>query len=319
MVSLLLEVGLKDDSATQSLDDVEESKWMDKGWTELHVATTFDQTGEIKRLVKIGKHETLDCKDKDDRSLLFLTPSKGFESCVKVLARAGANVDAKRNDGCTILYRVAAKGDSRMVKVLVELGGGPSIVADQRNRSAIDVARDEGREIVEILEQREEVLHALRRGDIMLLESLLEKDSSVEFIDQRTSLYMAVVGSYNDTVKVGPKVSFVNSQDRYIKTGATRNSDFSSNTIISMKLIGFGNYRVWVAAMKLAINTRNKTGFIDVFQPIMSSLLSRENLPDVKDAFGIIFREESHRGIASSSSGSVSKPRVSNFVAKSIN
>ncbi|GKF55947.1 ankyrin repeat-containing protein, partial [Tanacetum coccineum] len=83
MVSLLLEVGLKDDSATQSLDDVEESKWMDKGWTELHVAATFDQTGEIKRLVKIGKHETLDCKDKDDRSLLFLTPSKGFESCVK--------------------------------------------------------------------------------------------------------------------------------------------------------------------------------------------------------------------------------------------
>ncbi|GJY77265.1 ankyrin repeat-containing protein [Tanacetum coccineum] len=64
MVSLLLEAGLKDDSATQSLDDVEESKWMDKGWTELHVATTFDQTGErgcakgdsrmVKVLVELG-------------------------------------------------------------------------------------------------------------------------------------------------------------------------------------------------------------------------------------------------------------------------
>ncbi|GJY62486.1 ribonuclease H-like domain-containing protein [Tanacetum coccineum] len=30
-----------------------------------------------------------------------------------------------------------------------------------------------------------------------------------------------------------------------------------------MKLSGIENYRVWTAAMKLAINTRNKTGFID--------------------------------------------------------
>nr|GEW47259.1 ribonuclease H-like domain-containing protein [Tanacetum cinerariifolium] len=42
----------------------------------------------------------------------------------------------------------------------------------------------------------------------------------------------------------------------------------------------------------------------------MSSLLSREALPDVKDVFVIVSREESYRGIASSSSGSVSKPHV---------
>ncbi|GJU37393.1 putative RNA-directed DNA polymerase [Tanacetum coccineum] len=194
-------------------------------------------------------------------------------------------------------------------------------------------------------------------------------------------------------------------------------SDFNSNTIISVKLTGTENYRVWAAAMKLAINTRNKTGFLDgtclkstyansaplsnqwercnsivlswllnyvfeelflgqiffdnasevwaelketydkldgefdimtklpkcscaaredvskhnqliklmqflmglndVFQPIKSSLLARETLPDVKDAFAIISREESHRGIASSSFGSVTKPQVSSFVAKS--
>ncbi|GKA83810.1 ribonuclease H-like domain-containing protein [Tanacetum coccineum] len=58
-------------------------------------------------------------------------------------------------------------------------------------------------------------------------------------------------------------------------------------------------------------------GLNDVFQPIKSSLLARETLPDVKDAFVIISREESHRGIAFSSSGSVTKPQVSSFVAKS--
>nr|GEY66505.1 ribonuclease H-like domain-containing protein [Tanacetum cinerariifolium] len=60
-------------------------------------------------------------------------------------------------------------------------------------------------------------------------------------------------------------------------------------------------------------------GLNDVFQPIRSSLLSRETLPDVKDAFAIVSREESHRGLDSSSSGFVTKPQVSNFVAKSNN
>ncbi|GKE87103.1 putative LTR copia-type gag-polypeptide, partial [Tanacetum coccineum] len=40
-------------------------------------------------------------------------------------------------------------------------------------------------------------------------------------------------------------------------------SDFNSNTIISVKLTGTENYRVWDVAMKLAVNTRNKTGFLD--------------------------------------------------------
>nr|GEY95582.1 hypothetical protein [Tanacetum cinerariifolium] len=46
-------------------------------------------------------------------------------------------------------------------------------------------------------------------------------------------------------------------------------------------------------------------------EPIRSSLLSRETLPDVKDAFAIVSREESHRGLASSSSSSgfVTKPQ----------
>ncbi|GJR96578.1 ribonuclease H-like domain-containing protein [Tanacetum coccineum] len=42
-----------------------------------------------------------------------------------------------------------------------------------------------------------------------------------------------------------------------------QNSDFNSGTIISVKLTSTENYRVWAAAIKLAINTRNKTGFID--------------------------------------------------------
>ncbi|GJW95507.1 hypothetical protein Tco_0175179 [Tanacetum coccineum] len=43
-------------------------------------------------------------------------------------------------------------------------------------------------------------------------------------------------------------------------------------------------------------------GLDDVYQHIKSNLLTRETLPDVKDVFAIVSREESHRDIASSSS-----------------
>nr|GEZ56489.1 ribonuclease H-like domain-containing protein [Tanacetum cinerariifolium] len=53
-------------------------------------------------------------------------------------------------------------------------------------------------------------------------------------------------------------------------------------------------------------------GLNDMFQPIRSSLLSKETLLDVKDVFAVIFREESQKDIASSSSSSVCKPQTFN-------
>ncbi|GKB30445.1 ribonuclease H-like domain-containing protein, partial [Tanacetum coccineum] len=55
-------------------------------------------------------------------------------------------------------------------------------------------------------------------------------------------------------------------------------------------------------------------GLDDVYQPTRSSLLTQTELPDVKDAFVIVCREESHRGLGSTSG--VLKPQVSSFVAK---
>ncbi|MFS7991571.1 putative ankyrin repeat-containing domain-containing protein [Helianthus anomalus] len=163
IVSLLLGAGLKVEGT--SLEEVEECRWTEKGWSELHVAVAFDQTDE--------------CKDRDGRTSLYLAASKGYERCVKVLAGAGANVDARRNDGCTALYRAALKGNRRMVKVLIDLGADPSIVADDRHCSAINFARDEGyNEIVETLERGKDVLNVARRGDIIRLESLLERDAT---------------------------------------------------------------------------------------------------------------------------------------------
>nr|GEY15253.1 ribonuclease H-like domain-containing protein [Tanacetum cinerariifolium] len=57
-------------------------------------------------------------------------------------------------------------------------------------------------------------------------------------------------------------------------------------------------------------------GLDDVYQPIRSSILTREILPEVKDAFVIISREESHRGM-SASSVKTKKPQASAFVSRS--
>lgn len=57
-------------------------------------------------------------------------------------------------------------------------------------------------EIVEILEQGEEVLNASRRGDIVRLEYMLERDAGVDFRDQYglTAIHMAAIKGHKDVV-----------------------------------------------------------------------------------------------------------------------
>nr|GFA02885.1 ribonuclease H-like domain-containing protein [Tanacetum cinerariifolium] len=104
--------------------------------------------------------------------------------------------------------------------------------------------------------------------------------------------------------------------------------DFNAITIISVELTDTENYK-WERCNSIVLswllNSVSEDPFFgqifsdNAFEPIRSSLLSRETLLDVKDAFAIVSREESHRGLDSSSSGFVTKPQVSSFVAKSNN
>nr|GEX13164.1 ribonuclease H-like domain-containing protein [Tanacetum cinerariifolium] len=57
-------------------------------------------------------------------------------------------------------------------------------------------------------------------------------------------------------------------------------------------------------------------GLDDIYQPIRSNLLTKEPFLDVKTAFSLVSREESHRGSSSSSSGT--KSQVSVFAAKGL-
>ncbi|GKA92479.1 ribonuclease H-like domain-containing protein [Tanacetum coccineum] len=98
-------------------------------------------------------------------------------------------------------------------------------------------------------------------------------------------------------------------------------NDTSGVPLINFKLEGTENYKVWKAALTIAIHTKNKLGFIngsmehnqliklmqflmgldEVYAPIRSIILTSDPLPDVRGAFATLSRDESHRGSQSSS------------------
>ncbi|GJX69578.1 RNA-directed DNA polymerase, eukaryota, reverse transcriptase zinc-binding domain protein [Tanacetum coccineum] len=96
-------------------------------------------------------------------------------------------------------------------------------------------------------------------------------------------------------------------------------NDSVALTIVSVKLKGTENYQVWSCAMLLALEGKNKTGFIDgsckrsntdevlgsngIESTLWSSILSRETLPDVRSAYAIISSKESYRVASGSLSG----------------
>nr|GEV34384.1 hypothetical protein [Tanacetum cinerariifolium] len=85
-----------------------------------------------------------------------------------------------------------------------------------------------------------------------------------------------------------------------------QNSDNSNSVIIPFKLLGTENYRICKELglhQQLMKLMQFLMGLNDCYQPVRSSLLIRDPLPEVKDAYNVISREESHRGVLESFGG----------------
>ncbi|GJU51735.1 ribonuclease H-like domain-containing protein [Tanacetum coccineum] len=104
-------------------------------------------------------------------------------------------------------------------------------------------------------------------------------------------------------------------------------NDTTALTVVSIKPKGTKNYQVWSCAMLLALEGKNKIGFIDGSckrsntdevlgkQQIRSSILSRETLPDVISAYATISSEESHRVAIGSIASFSQRNQTSAFVS----
>ncbi|GJW21020.1 ribonuclease H-like domain-containing protein, partial [Tanacetum coccineum] len=60
-------------------------------------------------------------------------------------------------------------------------------------------------------------------------------------------------------------------------------------------------------------------GHYDCYQPVRSSLLTRDPIPEIKDAYNVVSREESHRGVPESYGVTESKMNASSFTTKTFN
>ncbi|KAL4369673.1 hypothetical protein GQ457_05G019800 [Hibiscus cannabinus] len=205
MVNLLLEAGLRIGVEHANDDNVGlDPRWEAKGWNEVHVAVAFDRTADLEVLLRKGKQETLDWRDKEGRTPLHLAATKGNIECAKMLVESGADKNAKSNDGRTAVYRAVAHGNRRMVEMLIEMDADPTI-SDDRGCSAFDIARDKGQEeMVEIMERGKDVLTAARCGDRRRLQFLLKNGGCMNFRDQYglTPLHVAAIKGHKDVVLV---------------------------------------------------------------------------------------------------------------------
>ncbi|GKA20707.1 ribonuclease H-like domain-containing protein [Tanacetum coccineum] len=114
-----------------------------------------------------------------------------------------------------------------------------------------------------------------------------------------------------------------------------QNNDHSNVPIVSIRLTGTDNYKMWSTAMKIALARNNKMRFFNVYSEIAfdvweelqetydkmdGSVIFNRPLPDVKKAFNVVSREESHRGLnPGSRSSSGSKVHPAAFIVKSNN
>ncbi|PIA59522.1 hypothetical protein AQUCO_00400423v1 [Aquilegia coerulea] len=208
LIELLSQAGLKT-IAREKLDNgdvVEESKWVSKGWADLHVAAAFNRMDEISRLIKEAceKGGSLDCRDRDGQTALHVAASKGNVEFVKMLMEGGADMNAKCDEGWTALYTAAVNGDRQTVELLMEMGADPMISAKD-GRTAVDIARDKGhKEVVKILEQGEMVLTTARRGEVDNLKQLLKKGANPNYKDQYglTALHAAAIKGHKHIVSM---------------------------------------------------------------------------------------------------------------------
>ncbi|KAF5200513.1 Ankyrin repeat domain-containing protein [Thalictrum thalictroides] len=209
LIELLSQAGLKTNNARQKLDNgdvVEESKWVFKGWTDLHVAAAFNRMDEVSSWIKevCEKGGSLDHRDRDGQTALHVAANKGNVECVKMLIEGGADKNAKCNDGWTALYTAAANGNCQIVELLMELGADP-MISTEDGRTAVDIAQDKGhKEVVKILEQGDMVLTTARRGEVNNLKQLLQRGANPNYKDQYglTALHASAIKGHKDIVSM---------------------------------------------------------------------------------------------------------------------
>jgi ankyrin repeat protein len=100
------------------------------GWTPLHLASHFRQTGVIELLLAQGADVNAVSRNADANAPLHAAAAGGADAAVMGrLLRAGARVNHRQSGGFTALHEVAAIGNAEVARLLLDAGAEP----DARN------------------------------------------------------------------------------------------------------------------------------------------------------------------------------------------
>lgn len=98
--------------------------------------------------VLIERYESVDERDRDGESALFMASANGRVRAVRRLVEASADVNLQNNAGGTVLMAAAFAGEPGLVELLLELGADPKL-QDAKGRTAADMTRLPGRGVKE--------------------------------------------------------------------------------------------------------------------------------------------------------------------------
>ncbi|XP_047308340.1 signal recognition particle 43 kDa protein, chloroplastic [Impatiens glandulifera] len=135
----------------------------------------------LEKLISSGDGRDVDAVDSDGRTALIFVAGLGSESCVRLLAEAGADVNHRDNSGgLTALHMAAGYVRPGVAKVLIQFGAN-SEVEDESGRTPLELAK-------EILKVTPKLQFAKRLGlesVIKELEESLYEFSEVEEIMEK--------------------------------------------------------------------------------------------------------------------------------------
>lgn len=158
---------------------------------------------EVLRLLLL-KGSKVDSLTKDGNTALHLAVEEHRRDCARLLLANGARTDIRNNrEGDTPLHIAAATGDENMIKLLLQKGANKD-VRNTLNKTAYDVAAENGHtHIFDALRLGDNLCVAARKGEVRMIQKLLESGASINGRDQHgwTALHRASFKGRIDAVR----------------------------------------------------------------------------------------------------------------------
>ncbi|KAI8498599.1 Unconventional myosin-XVI [Branchiostoma belcheri] len=113
------------------------------GWTALHVASWYGQTGVLELLIQHGAD--IEAREKlGDRTALHLASDSGQTGVVELLIQHGADLEGRDKFGRTALHLASWNGQTGVVELLIQHGADLG-ARDIIGRKPLDHVNDQGR------------------------------------------------------------------------------------------------------------------------------------------------------------------------------